>query len=287
MSRTSADPPDDGQRDSSATQVDRIVDILEFLARSARPRSLGEVAEAMEASKPTTHRLLAALARRGYASHDAEAGEYRIGIRCFELGSLWAASLDLRQLASPHLHRLNTATQETVHLAIYDHGDVVYIDKIESPLPIVASSFVGRRCPASCVATGRVLLAYQPERELSRVLEGPLPRFTDATVTDPAALRELLDEVRRTGAGVNHGSLRDGVGGVAVAVRDRTGMVVASVGVCLPKIRFGPDRFETLRSEVAIAGRAISSDLGYIDPVAVSGAASLAAADLPQAGTAR
>ncbi|HEY1706479.1 MAG TPA: IclR family transcriptional regulator [Trebonia sp.] len=269
MSGTSADALDDGQRGSSARQSDRIFDILEFLARSARPRSLGEVAEAVKAPKPTTHRILSALVRRGYASHDAAAGEYGIGIRCFELGSLWAASLDLRQLASPHLRSLNTATQETVHLAIYDHGDVVYIDKIESPLPIVASSFVGRRSPASCVATGRVLLAYQPERELSRVLEGALPRFTDATVTDPAALRELLDQVRRTGAGVNHGALRDGVGGVAVAVRDRTGVVVASVGVCLPEIRFGPDRFETLLGEVVRAGRAISADLGYVHPAAV------------------
>jgi DNA-binding IclR family transcriptional regulator len=282
VNRTDTDRSDESQRDASGTQADRVLDILEVLARSPRPRLLGEVAAAVGASKPTTHRLLAALVRRGYASHEPEAGEYRIGIRCFELGSLWAVNLDLRQLAAPHLRRLNTATQETVHLAIYDHGDVVYIDKLESPLPVIASSFVGRRSPASCVATGRVLLAYQPERELGRVLEAPLARFTDATVTDPAALRDLLDEVRRTGVGVNHGSLRDGVGGMAVAVRDRTGMVVASVGVCLPEIRFGPDRFAVLHSEVAAAGRAISADFGYVEPLPASAAASLAAAGSPQ-----
>ena len=286
MIRTNTDPSDESQRDASATHVDRVLDILEVLARSTQSSSLGEVAAAVGAAKPTTHRLLATLVRRGYASHDPEAGEYRIGIRCFELGSLWAANLDLRQLAAPHLRRLNEATQETVHLAIYDHGDAVYIDKLESPLPVIASSFVGRRCPASCVATGRVLLAYQPERELGRVLEAPLPRFTDATITDPAALRDLLDEVRRTGIGVNHGSYRDGVGGLAVAVRDRTGMVVASVGVCLPEMRFGPDRFAALRNEVAAAGRAISSDLGYVEPLAVSEAANLAATGSPQADTA-
>jgi DNA-binding IclR family transcriptional regulator len=272
VSRTNGDPFDDSQRDASATHVDRVLDILEVLARSPRPQLLGEVAAAVGAAKPTTHRLLAALVRRGYAAHDPREGEYRIGIRCFELGSLWAANLDLRQLAAPHLGRLNTATRETVHLAVYDHGDAVYVDKLDSPLPVIASSFVGRRCPASCVATGRVLLAYQPERELARVLESPLPRFTEQTITDPAALRDLLDEVHRTGVGVNHGSYRDGVGGVAVAVRDRTGMVVASVGVCLPEIRFGQDRFEALRDEVAAAGRAISSDLGCVEPLAAGAA---------------
>jgi DNA-binding IclR family transcriptional regulator len=285
VSRTNTDPSDESRQDASATQVDRVLDILEVLAHSTRPQLLGEVAAAVGASKPTTHRLLATLVRRGYASHDPDAGEYRIGIRCFELGSLWAANLDLRQLAAPHLHRLNAATRETVHLAIYDHGDAVYIDKLESPLPVIASSFVGRRCPASCVATGRVLLAYQSDRELGRVLQAPLPRFTGATITDPAALRGLLDEIRRTGVGVNHGSFRDGVGGVAVAVRDRTGMVVASVGVCLPEMRFGPDRSAALRDEVAAAGRAISADLGYVEPLAVSEAANLATTGSPRAGT--
>ncbi|HSZ38537.1 MAG TPA: IclR family transcriptional regulator [Trebonia sp.] len=284
MNRTSTDPSDESQQDASATQVDRVLDILEVLARSPRPQLLGEVAAAVGASKPTTHRLLATLVRRGYASQDPDAGEYRIGVRCFELGSLWAANLDLRQLAAPHLRQLNTSTQETVHLAIYDHGDAVYVDKLESPLPVIASSFVGRRCPASCVATGRVLLAYQPDRELGRVLGEPLPRFTDATITEPAALRDLLDEVRQTGVGVNHGSYRDGVGGVAVAVRDRTGIVVASVGVCLPEMRFPADRFAALRDEVAAAGHAISADLGYVEPLGVSGAANPAAAGSPQAG---
>jgi len=270
VAQIATDPSEETQRDPSATHVDRVLDILEVLARSARPCLLGEVAAAVGAAKPTTHRLLSALVRRGYAAHDADAGEYRIGIRCFELGSLWAASLDLRELAAPHLRRLNAVTRETVHLAIYDHGDAVYIDKLDSPLPVVASSFVGRRCPASSVATGRVLLAYQPEREVGRVLEEPLPRFTDATVTDPAALRDLLDEVRRTGVGVNRDSYRDGVGGLAAPVRDRTGLVVAAVGVCLPEMRFGADRLAALRDEVAAAGRGISADLGHVEPLAAA-----------------
>ncbi len=106
-----------------------------------------------------------------------------VGLRCFELGSQWAEAQDVRTVALPSLRTLNDAALETVHLAIYDHGDAVYIEKLESPQPIVARSFVGGRCPAFCVATGRALLAHQPSAEIARVLAGPLPRFTGATST--------------------------------------------------------------------------------------------------------
>ena len=52
-------------------------------------------------------------------------------------------------VAAPHLRWLNEEVAETIHLALYEHGDVVYVDKLDSPHPIIAQSPVGRRCPAT------------------------------------------------------------------------------------------------------------------------------------------
>lgn len=249
-------------RPGSGSQLDRALDILELLAGSPSPQGLTGIAERVQGPKATVHRLLATLQARGYATQDPQTGRYRAGVRCFELGSQWARQLDLRTVAAPHTAELNERSGETVHLAIYDHGDVVYVDKIESRHPVVAKSDLGRRCPAAYVATGRALLAYRPREELEEVLSGPLPAFTPQSVTQPGELVALLDQVRRDGYAVNHGAYREGVGGVAAPVRDYTGSPIASVGICLPEQRFGPDRFDALRDMTVAAAIAISAALG-------------------------
>jgi len=263
------------QRSNSAgsAQLERALDILEFLAQAGSPRTLAEVIDAVDGPKATVHRLLASLRGRGYVTQDPLTSRYSAGVRCFELGSMWAQSLDMRAVAAPHLAALNEETGETVHLAVYDHGDVVYVDKLESRQPVVAKSYVGRRCPASCVATGRALLAFQDRAEIDDVLAGPLPTYTPDSVTDPDALAALLDRVRREGYGVNHGSYREGVGGVAAPIRDHTGRVIASVGVCLPEHRFGPDRFDDLRDRTVATAIAVSAALGGPAALITSGSA--------------
>lgn len=240
----------------------RTLDLLETLAGSGEPMTLGELAATTSTPKASAHRLLQALQSRGYAAQESGSGRYFAGIRCFELGSLWAQNLDLRSVVAPHLASLNADTRETVHLAVYERGDVIYIDRLESPQQVIAKSYVGRRCPATCVATGRVLLAYSDRAEIDRTLAEPLPAYTSRSVTDPAALRAMLAQVRSDGYAINHGSYRDEVGGLAAPVRDHTGGVVASVGVCLPEHRFGDERTPELRDRTIEAAVAMSRALG-------------------------
>ena len=250
------------KNEPGSAQLERALDILELLARSGGTQGLTEIADRVAGPKATVHRLLATLEDRGYVTRDARTARYAIGMRCFELGSLWAQNLDLRAVAAPHLAALNERTGETVHLAVYDDGDVVYVDKLDSRHPVVPTSQLGRRCPASCVATGRALLAYQPTAEIESVLAKPLPAYTGNSVVTADELVAVLDQVRRDGYGVNHNSYREGVGGLAAPIRDHTGAVLASVGVCLPEQRFGADRFPELRDATVAAAVAISAALG-------------------------
>jgi DNA-binding IclR family transcriptional regulator len=260
--------------DSGSAQLDRGLDIIEFLVGTGAPQGLTAIAARVGGPKATVHRMLATLQQRGYVTQDRHSTLYSAGVRCFELGSLWAKNLDLRSTASPFLNALNETTGETVHLAVYDHGDVVYVEKLDCRHPVVAVSHVGRRCPATCVATGRALLAYQDQAEISQVLSGPLPLYTPLSTTDPDELRALLDQVRLDGYGVNHGSYREGVGGLAAPVRDHRGQVIASVGVCLPEQRFGDDRVELLRSATVEAAVNISAALGGPGVLVTSGRSS-------------
>lgn len=247
---------------SPASSVDRALDILETLARAGAPMSLADLSAQTVAPKGTLHRLLQALQARGYVTQDVRSGRYAAGVRCFELGSMWAQSLDLRAIAAPYLGRLNTETRETVHLGVYEDGDVVYIDRLESPQQVIAKSYVGRRCPATCVSTGRVLLAYSDRDEIERVLARPMPAYTEHSITDPTELAALLDEIRVRGYGTNRCSYRDEVSGIAAPIHDHTGRVVASVGLCLPDHRFHADREDALRDATLETAGEISRALG-------------------------
>lgn len=250
------------QQSNSVSVVSRTLDVLEVLASSGTSVALSDLADVTVTPKATVHRILQTLQSRGYVSQDDDSARYSAGIRCFELGSMWAQNLDLRSIAAPFLAALNTDTKETVHLGVYEGGDVVYIDRLESPLQVIAKSYVGHRCPATCVATGRVLLAYSAHAEISRVLGEPLPAYTEQSIIDPAELAEMLEQIRADGFGINHSGYRDEVGGIAAPVRDHTGQVVASVGLCMPEHRFVPERLELLRDLTIRAAVDVSGALG-------------------------
>lgn len=243
-------------------QVHLALDLLEYLARSGQPRGLTEIATQVGGPKATIHRLLATLRSRGYIAQDPRSMAYSVGIRCFEIGSLWAKDFDLRAVAAPHLAHLNEVTGETVHLAVYDQGDAVYVEKIESSFDVVPKTHIGGRSPAAQVATGRVLLAHQPTEEIRAQIATPLRAYTPQSLTDPDELQALLNEVRVNGYAVNHDSFRPGVGGIAAPVRDHTGAVVAAVGLCLPEHRFGDDRFQALKDATLEAAASVSAEVG-------------------------
>lgn len=238
------------------------LDLLETMADGGAPARLTELATALDQAKPTIHRALAALEERGYVVQLPDE-RYRLGVRCLELGSSSAEVLDVRAVARPHIEALSQETDENVHLAIYDRGDVVYVDKVDSAQPVAPRSRVGTRAPATAVATGRATLAFQTQAEVERVLARPLPQYTPRSITDPDEMMELLEQIRVTGVAINQSSWREGVCGLAAPVRDHTGVVVASVGCCMPEVRFPESRRPELAAAVLGAAAEISRQLGH------------------------
>jgi DNA-binding IclR family transcriptional regulator len=264
-------PAAEGRAGSGAgLQVERALDVLEHLASAGdAARSLSEIAEVLGQPKATTHRLLAVLRRRGYLTQD-DRSRYRLGVKCFELGNRWSASFDLGTFARPHLEALNRELGETVHLAVYDQGDVVYVDKLEGTQQVIARPDTGNRAPATVVATGRSLLAFQPAEEIRAQLARPLPGYTDSTPTSPEQVAELLRQVRRDGYSVNRETYRTGICGLAAPIRDSTATVIASVGIVVPAHRFADGDFDRLRDRTVATAVGISAELGGPDALVTS-----------------
>jgi DNA-binding IclR family transcriptional regulator len=252
-----------GRPDTNQT-IERTLDALEVLAERPGGVGVAELAAALGVSSPSAHRLLSTLHARGYARQDPATARYTIGLRSFALAALATDGLDLRTTAAPHLRRLNELTGETVHLALRAEGEVVYIDRIEGVHPVGPISRIGARSPAHCVATGRAMLAHAPRHEVDALLARGLERYTDRTPVTRAALEADCELVRSRGYAINEGSWRSEICGVAAVVREFSGDVAASIGVCLPAARFSDDVRPALIRHTVDAAAAISADLGFV-----------------------
>jgi simple sugar transport system ATP-binding protein/ribose transport system ATP-binding protein len=180
------------------------------------------------ASTPTEHELIDHMLPRGRTAD-------KVDTRYIEVG--------LAEISHPLIRRLAEEHGESVHLSVYGAGDAVYIDKADASDPVRSYTRVGGRAPAYCVATGKALLAHQPEKERQRVADGQLERFTDRTITNRRALLQELAAIRESGVALNHGEWRADVGGVAVPIIDPSGALVAAIGFSgpLPRIEHRRD----------------------------------------------
>lgn len=262
---SAAPPQDDAPGPSSYAMNTTFVNglaLLEALAHAGEPCGVSELARQLQLTKSNVHRLLRTLADKGYARNVGTSGRYEVTLKLWELGVDVLDKLDVKRVAFEHMERLVNLSGETVHLSILDRGEVVYIDKVDSPQPVRAYSKIGGRAPAYCVATGKALLAHAPPGVTREVLEN-LRRYTEHTLSTPEALDAELRRVRECGYAINRGEWRDGVGGIAAPIRDARGAVIAAIGISGPVERLRPRTVKQLAPEVMQVAAAVSLGLGW------------------------
>jgi len=239
------------------------LDVLELLAEASGPLSMAEIAARLGLGKATVHGVLSNLEARRYVERPSGRGGYRLGQRVWELGVVAGEFIELKNIAHSHLVALTEVSGESSQLSEYLGGDVIYLDRVDSPNPVRANIHIGRRAPAHAVATGKALLAFQPEAEIERVCAGPLVAYTPNTKTDPDALRAELAEVRARGFALNPGEYRGEIIGVAAPIRDHTDAVIAAVSVSGPAYRFSIADAMALAPNIQDAAAEISRKLGH------------------------
>lgn len=248
--------------------MEHALEVLEMLAAAGSPIGVTDVAKRLGISAAGAYRLLNTLLSHGYAQQDPYTSQYSIGLHAFALATLASSSQDVRERARRCLQELNTATGETCHLAAYHHGWVIYIDRLESHHPVAPVSRIGDRAPAHCVATGLAILAFLPHAEVDSIVAEGIERYTDRTLVERDEIILRLADVRRRGWALNEGMWRAEVCGVAAPVREWSGRVVASIGVCLPASRLTEERTPELAEITLAAAARLSGELGFVNPPA-------------------
>ncbi|WP_308820097.1 IclR family transcriptional regulator [Pseudonocardia alni] len=209
--------------------VGRAFALLSAFGQGDRTLSFAELSRRTGIGKATAHRLLHQMAEWNVVEVSADG--VRIGMGLFELGLLASRPFDLREAATPFLADLYRATGETVHLAVAEGLDVVYVQKLEGRNGPSMSSRVGGRMPAYCTGVGKALLAHAPDERVHAVLRQDLPRRTPRTVVARGLLERELGRVRETGIAVEYEESMMGISCVASPITAGGGHVVAAVSI--------------------------------------------------------
>lgn len=252
------------ERGAGLSSVRNAARLLCAFTPTDRDLGVSELASRLGLGKSSVHRLLSTLALEGLIERDAATGRYRLGLKLYELGSIVGDHLDLHEVVAGPIDELRNRTGETVHVAILDGPDVVYIARRESPHTLRLFGRVGHRNHAHCTSTGKLLLAFLPPAELATVLDGfTLPAHTRRTITDRGKLDSELDAIRRRGWADNIEESELGVNSVAAPIREASGRVVAAISVAGPAARFTPDGMRQVAVDTVRTADAISERLGW------------------------
>jgi DNA-binding IclR family transcriptional regulator len=238
--------------------VDRALRILPLLAEG--PANLEQVATRLDVHKSTALRLLRTLHEHGmvYRQDDQR---YRLGTRLFALAQEAMENLDVRGIAHPHLVALNEKTGHTVHLAVYEEGEVVYIDKVESRYPVRMYSRIGKPVAITVAAVAKLLLADLPEAECRAVAERlEYPRYTAKSTPDAAAFLTELARVREQGWATDLGGHEESINCVGAPVRGADGRIAAACSISAPNVVVTADELLKLRPLIIRTAQEISRE---------------------------
>jgi DNA-binding IclR family transcriptional regulator len=244
--------------------LDRAISVLQALASGGEDGlRLIDLQHSLNLTKPTAHRLLAALVSHGLVAHDGNGRRYRLGRELAILG--WSVARRQQELRSTAMHSASLLAEETgdtVVVVVRSGLDTVCIDRRTGAYPVKALTVdIGTRRPIVVGAGGLAMLASLPPAECDGILQTVADRLPIVSKASPGQILAAVREARRTGYAVSNGFVTEGVRGISVAIRDFRSEPIAAIGIAAIMPRIPARRIPELARSLDLERRRIESRL--------------------------
>ena len=269
LTRKRGRPPGRGNRagESRNQSLTRALTLLQRLAEAPQGMQLTDLSYQLGMPVATVHRLLSTFEELDFVEQDSEQGRWYIGLNAFTVGNAFLKRRDFVAIARPRMDALVEQCGETVNLGVIDDGEVVFVSQVESPEVMRMIVRLGSRSPIHASGVGKALLAGMTEQRVEQILERRgLPRFTERTIDNPAALRAELELTRRRGYALDDEEHAVGLRCVAAAIFDENARALAAISLSGPKARMVDERLGELGQAVRSTAEAITLALGGHKP---------------------
>ena len=237
--------------------------ILEEVARHRDGIGLAELSKRVGLHNSTAFHLAKTMVSLGYLRQEKDSKRYRIGRPLFVLAASALNEVEMVNLATPVLEELSRETGESSHFSVRMGDAVVVIARTGGPGAFQFADRVGVVRPAHCTALGKVILAALRDDQLENFLQhAELKPSTPKSITDKAALRREIAEVRRSGIAYDDGEFNAEVRCTAAPVRDFTGQVTGALGISGPIWRLSIQALQARAKIVQAAANRLSAKFG-------------------------
>ncbi|BCS80179.1 IclR family transcriptional regulator [Anaerocellum diazotrophicum] len=218
--------------------LQRALDIMELIASCSEGLTLSNISQKLGIPKSSALSLLNTLVERKYLIFDSATNRYKMGIKMFEVGSGYLRESEFMDAIMAVVAKVARKSNETVHLAVRDGRDVIYIAKIESNHPIRIASSIGKRIPAHATALGKALLSGLSDKELRELYsQQPPERLTANTICEVEKLIEEIRKVRENGYALDYEESSEGVRCFGAPIFNHNEQIIAAISIAVPTIR--------------------------------------------------
>ncbi len=244
--------------------VSHALDVLEEFHGDTDELGVTELSKKLKLHKNNVFRILATLQSRNYIEQNKANENYRLGVRCLELGQTFIHQRGMLKQAKPVLQELAEKTGETSYVSILRRNEVVYLDSVEPATTVRVVSRLGLNMPTHATAAGKALVAHESEEDLRKRFGPELKGYTRNTIGDIEELLRNLETVREKGYATDLEEFEDGLRCVASPIRDYTRKVIGALSLSGPAHRLTDGKIEEVFStEVTRLAAELSTRLGF------------------------
>lgn len=244
---------------------DKLLNLLEVMTEQPEPLRLQDVSRLCDMNPSTALRFLTALQRRDYVAQDIDTGRYYLTFKLCYLAQNVSAFFDIRSLALPFMRSVAHIFGESCNLAMESDMTVMYIDVVTGPNKILMSTQrIGNVAPMHCTGVGKLFLTDYSATDLEHLIAvKKLARFTEHTITEPSALAEELDRIRKLDYAFDNQECEVGARCIAAPIRDYTGKIKAGISVSGPAVRMSDEHIFTHLPFLLETAQQISTRMGW------------------------
>ena len=220
----------------------KALDILDCFTLEKPELGITELSTLLSLNKSNVHNIVSTFEACGYLEQNPASEKYRLSLKILHLAHIASRNMSFQSIVHKAVNELSEAFDEIVYFGIPDGENVMYMDG-GFPEKIYNVRWVqGMTAPLVCTSIGKAILAYMPEEFICKVLEKPLEKFTDFTITNPKQIHAQLRHIKECGYSEDRMEHEYGIKCVGVPVFNNYEKLIGALSTTGPSLRFTDDK---------------------------------------------
>jgi IclR family KDG regulon transcriptional repressor len=244
-----------------ASLLEKVLLILEIIGSSDKPVDINYLMNLSGIPLSSLYKLMDNLASIGFITKNPGTKTFLLGFKLLYLGNRARFQLPLVAVVKPYLEDLTQLTGETSNLVVEDHGEAVYIERVDSIHPLRITHMIGRKAPLHATGVGKCFLAWRPPQEVVRIINKTgMNKLTLYTISNLNDLLNELKKIKEKGFALDEEECEVGIRCIAapIFIGDQ---VIAAISISGPVIRITEEKIDNYSEQLCRVTKEITSIL--------------------------